>query len=68
MKFKKYWKIFENNLEKFKMNREDCLLDHVFNNKIIDNVVIGYTNVSQLKLIKKIKSQNSKKSIPKNQI
>lgn len=65
MKFKKYWKIFENNLEKFKMNREDCLLDHVFNNKIIDNVVIGYTNVSQLKLIKKIKSQNSKNLFPK---
>ena len=65
LRFKKYWLNFENNLDKFKINREIYLLSHVFNNKFIDNVVIGRTNVSQLKLIKKHKIQNSKNLFPK---
>ena len=59
-KFKKYWKTFEINLSMSNAEKELSLLIYVFNNKNIDKIIIGNTNLAQLQLINKIKNKNQK--------
>lgn len=63
-KFKKYWETFEINLNMSNAEKELSLLIYVFNNKNIDKIIIGNTNLAQLQLINKIKKQKPKNFFP----
>ena len=63
-KFKKYWETFEINLNMSNAEKELSLLIYVFNNKNIDIIIIGNTNLAQLQLINKIKKQKPKNFFP----
>ena len=58
-KYEKFWKEFDQQFS-FKQNlKENFLISYAFKNKYISNVILGYTNIQQLKKLLTLKQNNT---------